>query len=394
MLLNLFQLKEKYNLNITGILHIGGHYGQEMSTYRVMNINNVIFFEPLPQNYEVLKKNVGGDVITIQTALGNTEGEIEMNVETANSGQSSSILEPFIHLKQYPHITFNHKVKVPITKLDNFIDRKDNYNFINIDVQGYELEVFKGGVEFLKHIDYIMTEVNRDEVYKNCAKIDELDNFLSQYGFVRVETTWDGGTWGDAFYIKKNKNMKIIKSEVLSQKLDFFDKYYDINYYPYLKGISEHYRLLSYLSKSFDNITIIDAGTLYGHSCLALSQNLKNVILTYDIQHVNLNFANEYKNVIFKKLDINEETPEVIKSATIILLDIDPHDGIQETKFINYLKQINYKGYVICDDIFLNEGMKNWWNSVDIEKYDLTDIGHFSGTGLINFNQDNGVIIL
>jgi hypothetical protein len=49
-----------------------------------------------------------------------------------------------------------------------------------------------------------MTEVNRDEVYRNCAKIEELDNFLSSYGFVRVETTWDGGTWGDAFYKKQN----------------------------------------------------------------------------------------------------------------------------------------------------------------------------------------------
>jgi hypothetical protein len=73
---------------------------------------------------------------------------------------------------------------------------------INIDVQGYELEVFKGGKDFLNEVDYIITEVNRDEVYKGCAKIDELDSFLAPYGFNRVETTWDGGTWGDAFYIK------------------------------------------------------------------------------------------------------------------------------------------------------------------------------------------------
>ena len=45
-----------------------------------------------------------------------------MNIETANEGQSSSILEPKIHLKQYPHITFNSKITVPITKLDNFIE--------------------------------------------------------------------------------------------------------------------------------------------------------------------------------------------------------------------------------------------------------------------------------
>jgi hypothetical protein len=48
-----------------------------------------------------------------------------------------------------------------------------------------------------------MTEVNRAELYKGCARIEDLDMFLSQYGFERVETTWDGGTWGDAFYVKR-----------------------------------------------------------------------------------------------------------------------------------------------------------------------------------------------
>jgi hypothetical protein len=32
---------------------------------------------------------------------------------------------------------------------------------------------------------------------------DELDDFLNNYGLRRVETSWDGITWGDAFYAKK-----------------------------------------------------------------------------------------------------------------------------------------------------------------------------------------------
>jgi hypothetical protein len=91
---------------------------------------------------------------------------------------------------------------VNITKLDTFIEDRGKYNFINIDVQGYELEVFKGGSEYLNHIDYVMTEVNRDEVYKGCPRIEELDEYLGTYGFERVESTWDGGTWGDALYVK------------------------------------------------------------------------------------------------------------------------------------------------------------------------------------------------
>jgi hypothetical protein len=76
---------------------------------------------------------------------------------------------------------------------------------INIDVQGYELEVFKGGAKTLEGIDYIMSEINRDEVYEDCAHIEELKEFLLPYGFELVESVWAGGQWGDGFFIKTNE---------------------------------------------------------------------------------------------------------------------------------------------------------------------------------------------
>ena len=72
------------------------------------------------------------------------------------------------------------------------------------------------------------------------------------------------------------------------------------------------------------------------------------------------------------------------------------HDGFQEQNFTDLLKKIDYKGYVLCDDIHLpwSPQMDVWWNSLEIEKYDLTDIGHTWGTGLINFHQDKSVQII
>ena len=202
MLLNLDSLKEKYDLKIKGVLHIGAHIGQEFQTYERLGIKNVMFFEPIKNTFNRLKENVVDKAILINTALGNKEDEVEMFTETINEGQSSSVLEPDYHLVQHPSIQFDGKETVKMTKLDKFIEHKEKFNFINIDVQGYELEVFKGGSEYLNTIDYVMTEVNRAELYKGCAKIEELDSYLGSYGFNRVETTWAGGTWGDAFYIK------------------------------------------------------------------------------------------------------------------------------------------------------------------------------------------------
>jgi FkbM family methyltransferase len=161
-----------------------------------------MFFEPVPTTFKILEQNVGDKAIIHNVALGNENKKIEMFIETANQGQSSSILEPGIHTRQYPHITFDSKLEVDMVRLDDFLTDSNKYNFINIDVQGYELEVMKGAVRTLENIDYIMSEVNRDEVYINCSKVDELDKFLAEFHFVRVETTWDGMTWGDALYVK------------------------------------------------------------------------------------------------------------------------------------------------------------------------------------------------
>jgi hypothetical protein len=119
---------------------------------------------------------------------------------------SSSLLEPEKHLKYYPHIVFDSEIQVNQISLDEYVSSKNIdlnvYNFITMDVQGYELEVLKGSIETLKSIDHILTEINYDDLYKNCVKVDELDQFLSQYGFTRLLTEPTNWFWGNAFYSK------------------------------------------------------------------------------------------------------------------------------------------------------------------------------------------------
>jgi len=202
MLLDLPFLIQKHKMNINGVLHIGAHFGEENKVYESLNINKRIFFEPLNSNFLKLKENVGDQSLLLKKALGNENKNVKMFVETKNMGQSSSILEPILHLSQYPSITFDETEEVEMVKLDDLGIPLDEYNFINIDVQGYELEVFKGATKTLNNIDYIMSEINRAELYKDCAKIQELIDFLSPYGFRLVEESWLGGTWGDGLFIK------------------------------------------------------------------------------------------------------------------------------------------------------------------------------------------------
>lgn len=206
MLLDFDKLVRKYGMKVSGVIHIGAHHGQEHPIYRRNGIANVAYFEPLKKNFMVLKRSiVDKDVQFFNFALGASPGHVEMFVETANGGQSSSVLEPALHLMQYPNITFDSKETVEMRRLDDVDLGGKAFNLINIDVQGYELEVFKGAAETLRRIDFVISEVNRADVYKDCTRVEQLDEFLGAYGLKRVETSWDGSTWGDALYVKEAK---------------------------------------------------------------------------------------------------------------------------------------------------------------------------------------------
>jgi FkbM family methyltransferase len=206
MLINFANLYEKYNMNIRGVLHIGAHYGEEVKDYINYEIKNLVFFEPLSNSLKILEENLSeyasqASIQIFPYALGNEEKDVEMYVSD-HGGMCSSVLKPKIVLEQYPGIKFPSKETVKMIRLDDAeIDIAD-YNFMNIDVQGYELEVLKGSERTLKNIDYVYTEINVAEVYEDAPHVDKLDEFLSTYGFSRVETDLSGTTWGDAFYIK------------------------------------------------------------------------------------------------------------------------------------------------------------------------------------------------
>ena len=58
-----------------------------------------------------------------------------------------------------------------------------------------------------------------------------------------------------------------------------------------------------------------------------------------------------------------------------------------EKEFTDALISKNFSGIVIYDDIFLNMEMIKFWKSIPFEKENWTDIGHWSGTGVVFFGS-------
>ncbi len=139
------------------------------------------------------------------------------------------------------------------------------------------------------------------------------------------------------------------------------------------------YALLSNMSQLFDVVDIYDIGTFEGLSAVALSSNQYNNVISYDI--VNYVTVTKPHNVEFKIGNFFED-PKVLQSP-LISFDTDPHDGVIEAQFHKWVLEKEYHGWVVYDDIHLNPMMRDFWASIETEKYDLTDIGHYSGTGLV-----------
>lgn len=217
MLIDFRKLLPKYGITPRGVLHIGANVGEEFDVYMELGIENQIWFEPNPVIFEKLIKNISSNPNAL--AFGYCVGEENKNVvlhESNNAGQSSSILPLGTHKDVHPDVHYVNDIRVEMVRMDTFFQGRgvilgnkpisflDEIDFLNIDIQGAELMALKGMGDYIKQFKAAYLEVNKAHLYEGCALVEEIDEYLSQYGFERVETLWAGDTnWGDALYVKK-----------------------------------------------------------------------------------------------------------------------------------------------------------------------------------------------
>jgi len=207
MLISLDNIIQKYNLKIKSVLHVGAHECEEMEAYLKagLSYNNVIWIEAQPNL--VSKMKVRNPNYKIYHKVVSDEDNKEVEFIVTNNVQSSSILELGEHKKYHPSVIESYRFKTKTTTLDTFVKDEnlnmENINFLNMDIQGAEFLALKGMKNNLKYLDYIYLEVNDTHVYENCGLISDIDDFLREYGFIRVETCMTDFHWGDALYIRK-----------------------------------------------------------------------------------------------------------------------------------------------------------------------------------------------
>lgn len=196
--------------------------------------------------------------------------------------------------------------------------------------------------------------------------------------------------------------IEIILNKIMLNNFELKNHEYlvDSTYYDDPCGKQE-YRLYSYLSTFFQDSVILDIGTLCGRSAIALSHNESNKVISYNIRNqIPKNHKiYEKKNIEFRIGNVlHDLKPELISKAKIVMIDID-HYGHTEEKIIQQLEQSGFSGLIILDDIDhpradMKEAMKKLWKNIKLKKYDVTEFGHESGTGLILMNTKINIKLL
>jgi FkbM family methyltransferase len=176
--------------NIDLVFDVGANIGQYAKLLRELGYSGrIVSFEPLSSAYSQLKAASKKDSlweIAPQTAIGNQEGEITINI--AGNSQSSSVL-PMLdaHLESAPESAYSGSETVKLSRLDNiandYIKSETKSIFLKIDVQGLEKQVIEGATAILPLVKGIKLELSLVPLYEGQVLFKKMIDIIEKLGY-------------------------------------------------------------------------------------------------------------------------------------------------------------------------------------------------------------------
>jgi len=178
---------------VSGVIHVGAHLGEERDIYAKRDLS-VFWVEPDPELLPQLEKAIAGypKQRASRDLLMDADGrKYEFHI-SSNNGESSSVLEIAGHKEMWANVSYVKTIPLISTTLSALVKRAkldmSQYDSLVMDTQGSELHILKGAVDILDRFKFIKTEVADFELYKDCCRLSDMDQFLAQHHFRRVKT--------------------------------------------------------------------------------------------------------------------------------------------------------------------------------------------------------------
>lgn len=208
------QLARLFTQWSTGILHIGGHLGQESHWYASLG-KPVVWFEAMPAAAQRLRTTIAGyaDQSVVEACLSDVDGaEIDFHVSANNDGASSSMFEfgsasagprsmwPDVDLRMVDTLRLRTSRFDTIVR-EQALDLRSFDHWI-VDVQGAELLVLRGAEQSLSHCRSLVVEASSIDVYSGGAQWPQLRDFLQERGF---EPLWECLGHMDVLFVRRDQ---------------------------------------------------------------------------------------------------------------------------------------------------------------------------------------------
>jgi FkbM family methyltransferase len=162
-----------------------GKYGVEIRSdgYR----GQIVSCEPLQESFAKLQDAAEGDINwrLFQGAVGSEPKEVEL-VLSGNLDSSSLLQIKQRHVDAYPSSSMTGRQVTKVATWDQLAKEfqipRGNW-MAKVDVQGFEMEVFKGGAEAFEFLKLIEIELSLEELYTGQPLFQEMHQFFARNGF-------------------------------------------------------------------------------------------------------------------------------------------------------------------------------------------------------------------
>lgn len=212
-----------FGIKPRGVLHVGAHLAEEADSYKRADFGRTIWVEAQVDLASELTRSLNPLDHLVISAVAWSKSGLEMVLDVTSDGQSTSLFKRAQHKVSYPHISVRESRTILTSRLDEVVPVNERFSFVNLDIQGAELEALIGLGDRLSEVDAVYTEVNRTQVYEGIPEVTDLDDYLLEKGFFRVATRWDRANWGDAVYLKPRSRTHLLRASAAGKLLAALD---------------------------------------------------------------------------------------------------------------------------------------------------------------------------
>jgi len=212
---------DECNIRLNGLLHLGGHAGQELSVWHLLGARKIYIVEPQSRVIETLKNNAealtkamslldefecrspqkSSGVKVLQAAVSDKDSKGEIHIYDHNKESSLFLSDNVTDIKG--------KENIDIVTIKTIFEQhvapwnSKDFNGMWLNIQGSELKALEGAGEYVRQFEFIMLEINFVKRYENCAKPEELYDFMESSGFAMFSSYKFHHDYGYAIFIKK-----------------------------------------------------------------------------------------------------------------------------------------------------------------------------------------------